>query len=508
MIKRMLTLAAALGLALTLRVSAEQLAASTTNAFKTKTKSVAIFKDGYGFFIREGKARLYDGWAMTDYIPRATAGSFWFYSLEPDSRISTVRSTGRNEIHFDNTAQLLDSLRHKIGVQIKLTTADASAEGELMRVLDDMALVKSGQGCPCGTARRHQDRGGARQPAAAPCRQQEEARRGHGRYGLSSAGNHLGAHLHPGTDRLGHGADHSACDDHQWRRGPARQQDIPGGRRPELLPRGTRSIRSPLTRSASRCSGTCRDWWPEVSRRPCRTHFRPISACMGELTSIPSPLSVPMEGLQEMYFYEADVPEVLIGDVVMSTVLNDTVPYHDLFTWNADGKDVFHYVVLTNKLASPLTTGPVMVLQNGKPLSQDQLLYTPMGAESRVKLTQATDMRTDVTETEIERKEPEKIGDRVFIQVTSEIRLKITNHREKAADVEVTRSVVGKVLSASDDGAIESRPNPDDALNPLSNVKWTTKVDPGKDRVLTYRYLRYVRVPVGRRCGAGDGPTV
>lgn len=493
MIRRMLTLAAALSLMLMLPLSAEEITASTTNAFKTKTKSVAIFKDGYGFFIREGKARLYDGWAMTDYIPRAAAGSFWFYSLEPDSRISTVRSTGRNEVHFENTSELLDSLRHKTGMQVRLTTADATAEGELMRVLDDMVLVKSGkdvrvvQIADIKTA----------QVLGHPLLLRVESKKkldevtvnmGYLQQGITWAPTYTLELIGPNTARITLRATITNG-----------VEDLLGSKiflvvgvpnfylRNQIDPLTAHSIGlTVLGNMPALAAGSA----SQILSNAIQADF----GVMGELRDGPSPLSVPMEGLQEMYFYEADVPEVLIGDVVMSTVLNDTVPYRDLFTWNADGKDVFHHIVLTNKLASPLTTGPVMVLQNGKPLSQDQLLYTPMGAESRVKLTQATDMRTDLSEKEIERKEPERIGDRVFIQVISETTLKITNHREETAEVEVTRNVVGKVLDASDDGKIGSRPNPDDALNPLSNLKWTTKVEPGRDRVLTYRYLRYVRV--------------
>lgn len=469
MIRRMLTLAAALSLVLMIRVSAEDVAASTTNAFKTKTKSVAIFKDGYGFFIREGKARLYDGWAMTDYIPRATAGSFWFYSLEPDSRISTVRSTGRNEVHFENTAELLDSLRHKIGMQIRLTTADASAEGELMRVLDDMVLVKSGkdvrvvQLADIKTA----------QVLGNPLLLRVESKKK-----LDEVTVNMG-YLQQGITWI-----------------PTYSLELTGPNTAQITLRATitnnvedllgskiylvvgipnfylRNQMDPLTVHSlgltvlGSMPGLAAGSALQITSNALQADFSSFG-----VTVTPASLSIPVEGLQEMYFYEADVPEVLIGDVVMSTVLSGAIPYR-----------------------SPLTTGPVMVLQDGKPVSQDQLLYTPMGAESRVKLTQATDMRTDTSEKEIERKEPERIGDRVFIQVISETTLKITNHREKTADFEVTRNVVGKVLEASDDGTIRSRPNPDDALNPLSRVTWTTKVEPGKDRVLTYRYLRYVRV--------------
>lgn len=492
--KRMLFLAVALSILLTAVASAEETGATITNAFKTKTKSVAIFKDGYGFFVREGKARLYNGWAMTDFIPKATAGSFWFYTIEPNTRVSTVRSTGRNEIRFENAAELVDALRHKVGVQVKVDTADASAEGELIRVLDDMVLVKSGKDVRVVQVADIK----SAQVLGNPLLLRVE---GAGKLGEATV--NMG-YLQQGITWV---PTYSLeLTDSKTARITLRAtisngvEDLVGSKvylvvgvpnfylRNQMDPLTAHSIGISILGNARAPMGLVGA--SQVVSNALQADF----GALGEVSAAPASLSVPMEGLQEMYFYEADVPEVLVGDVVMSTVLADSVPYRHLFTWNADGKDVFHHIVLTNKLASPLTTGPMMVLENGKPVSQDQLLYTPIGADTRVRLTQATDMRTDVTEKEIERKEPERIGDRVFIQVTSETTLRITNHRKETAEVEVTRNVAGKVLDASDGGAIQSSPNSEDAFNPSSSVKWTTKVEPGRERVLTYRYLRYVRV--------------
>lgn len=491
---RIVTAIIILGMLLLVAAQADESAAVTTNAFKTKTKSVAVFKDGYGFFIREGKARLYDGWAMTDFIPKAAAGSFWFYSLEPGTRVSTVRSTGRNEVHFENTGQLMDSLRHKVGVQVKIATADAAAEGELIRVLDDMVLIKSGKDVrvvQLADIKSAQVLGNPLLLRVDGKKKFDEVtvNMGYLQQGISWVPTYTLELISPTEAQITLRATITNG-----------VEDLVGSK--VYLVVGVpnfylKNQMDPLTAHSIGLSVLGNMPAPMLEGGISRSQVvsNALQADIGAygVTNVPASLNIPMEGLQEMYFYEADVPEVLVGDVVMSTVLDGSVPYRHLFTWNADGKEVIHHLVLTNKLASPFTTGPIMILQNGKPLSQDQLLYTPMGAETRVKITQATDMRTDVTEEEIGRKEPERIGDRVYIQVTSEVTLKINNHRKETADVEVTRSVSGKVLEASGDGRITSRPHPDDALNPVSSVKWTTKVEPGKDRIITYRYLRYVR---------------
>jgi hypothetical protein len=180
--------------------------------------------------------------------------------------------------------------------------------------------------------------------------------------------------------------------------------------------------------------------------------------------------------------------------VLMSKVMVGDLPCRSLFVWNADaGQDVYHYIILKNSLTSPLTTGPVMVLDQGRPISQDQINYTSIGGECRVKLTIAGDVRAEAGETEIDRKPQETIMGETYIQVVSEGKLTVFNRKKEAVDVELTRGAPGKVLEASDDGQVKSRTKVEDGLNPQSSLKWTIRVEPGKDRAVTYKYLRYVR---------------
>ncbi|MDH4220849.1 MAG: hypothetical protein OEW23_18995, partial [Candidatus Aminicenantes bacterium] len=56
----------------------------------TKPKTIAVFKNGLGFFIREGQVELQDKWAVTEYVPQATLGSLWIGSLDEDTQIEEV----------------------------------------------------------------------------------------------------------------------------------------------------------------------------------------------------------------------------------------------------------------------------------------------------------------------------------------------------------------------------------------------------------------------------------
>src|SRR5438552_1078055 len=48
--------------------------------WKPRTTSVAVFKNGYGFFMGEGEVALRDGWCTAADVPPATFGTLAIYS--------------------------------------------------------------------------------------------------------------------------------------------------------------------------------------------------------------------------------------------------------------------------------------------------------------------------------------------------------------------------------------------------------------------------------------------
>lgn len=64
---------------------------------------------------------------------------------------------------------------------------------------------------------------------------------------------------------------------------------------------------------------------------------------------------------------------------------------------------VWHSLRLRNSSKFPWTSGPAMVISGVQPLSQDTLVYTPKGATTDLKMTVATDVRVDKKELEVDR---------------------------------------------------------------------------------------------------------
>jgi len=50
------------------------------HVWKPSVKSVAVFKNGLGFFMREGEVRLRDGWCVAAEVPPAAFGTLAIYS--------------------------------------------------------------------------------------------------------------------------------------------------------------------------------------------------------------------------------------------------------------------------------------------------------------------------------------------------------------------------------------------------------------------------------------------
>jgi hypothetical protein len=135
-----------------------------------------------------------------------------------------------------------------------------------------------------------------------------------------------------------------------------------------------------------------------------------------------------------------------------------------------------------------------MAMSNGNPLSQDILMYTPKGAEGTVKITVATDIRGKRSETEKSR-EPDALKGYgyTFWKITSEGEFTLKNFKTRAVTLDVRKTLVGEVLSASDDGKIAKTAEAVRSVNPTSIISWKVPLKPGEEKKLTYTYFTYVR---------------
>ena len=167
---------------------------------------------------------------------------------------------------------------------------------------------------------------------------------------------------------------------------------------------------------------------------------------------------------QDMFFYTAKNVSLKKGGRGFYDIFEITVPVQHIYECNlttsgtasltnrsnfsfGDKKDnvVNHSIRLTNSSQFPFTTGPALVVSkaNGRlePLSQDKIKYTPKGGTSSLRLTQAVDIFVNENETlkkqvEKKRQYPNKSERDPWYDLVT-IKGKITIINHKSEEVDV-----------------------------------------------------------------------
>ncbi len=117
---------------------------------------------------------------------------------------------------------------------------------------------------------------------------------------------------------------------------------------------------------------------------------------------------------------------------------------------------VMHKIRLENKAECPLTTAPVLLLESGRIIAQSMMTYTPVGASVDLELTTAVDISVKKLDKETGRTpEAVKWDDRTYERIQLSGSIHLTNHRTEPVYLEVRRSILGNLDSASHDGLIE-----------------------------------------------------
>ena len=120
------------------------------------------------------------------------------------------------------------------------------------------------------------------------------------------------------------------------------------------------------------------------------------------------------------------------------------------------------------------------------PVAQDTLNYTPPGGRSTLKLTVATDVRGEQTQTETHRKQISIMG-HTYDQVTVAGKLRPTSYKNKEIFMLIRKGLVGQALESPDGKVAKVRRNLT-SVNTNSEIEWEFKLAPGKDRELTCQY--------------------
>ncbi len=182
------------------------------------------------------------------------------------------------------------------------------------------------------------------------------------------------------------------------------------------------------------------------------------------------------------------------GEKAIVTIFIKKIKYSHIYRWTPPDQ-MKHFLVLHNDTDTSWTTGPYLAVNEGRPLSEDLLKYTPKGSRGEIPVTEAINIAHGKTETEINRKiKAQNVSGSYYLDlVTLTGELNLRNYDTKTVEIVISVTVPGIPVSASDNGSLYSNPNKLQLTERSGRVSWRIKLEPGQTKIISYNYERYVR---------------
>ncbi|MGD0916501.1 MAG: hypothetical protein ABSB22_08585 [Thermodesulfobacteriota bacterium] len=520
----------------------------------TKAKNIAVFKNGLGFFMREGTVRLNDGWAVTEYIPNASLGSLWIGSLDKDTILEEVIGFKEDVQRSFEAISIEELLASNIGKKVKITYSDKIIEGTIKSVPEAREPEK-GDGSGIDYSRNVYDSRLQPKLAAivildtgdgevvlnksniskiefpkgfsASYLGKEKAKRIKFKVATSKKEAHLGlSYLQKGISWV-----------------PSYLINLEDSKKARITMKATlindaedlenvdfffvvgypnflyADVLSPMALEESitqfiqtlRREGRPEDAGGMIAITRQRADFRESGTLSNLDYGYETIKGLPGEAEEDLFLYHKEKISIKKGERAYYPIFFDEVDYKHIYEWeipdtiNVDPRgyqrseqekkekeNVWHSIQLTNSTSYPWTTAPAFVVSGWKPLAQDTINYTPKNAKTNLKLTVATDVKHDRHEFEIERQRDVKIYNYNYDLVTVKGELSIKNHKNKEITMEIKKRLTGETIEASHNGKIEKAAEGLRGVNQNSSISWEIPLIAGEEINVTYKYKVYI----------------
>ncbi len=492
--------------------------------WRPQTRSVAVFKNGLGFFMREGEVRLRDGWCIAGEVPPAAFGTLAIYSRGEESVVDVVGSGPGEVVEFDGRdaptdvaakrARLEASRQLKVELTYKHRGQDQKAAGTLVSVGPDFVVLEDEAGnfaVPLEGIAKMQVlelplRIHVASEAEAPP-EQETLGMAYLRKGITWIPDytlkilddetaeltlrgtivneaedliHTDVHLVVGVPHFVH-TDYLA--------------PIAVGQRIRTIGAAIEAQQVPqqVTTQMMNRAAIVQNFAPGVAEptvfeRPVDQPDGRLERALGDLPQLDGAAAT------DYTVYTKENLTLRRGERAILTLFTRKIRYSHIYHWSPP-RAMNHSLVLHNATDTAWTTGPCMVMSDGQPLSEDLLGYTPKGAGGEVPVTTAINIAHSKTERESDRQlKAHHVPHNVYFDlVTLEGELKLHNYEKRTVEIVIRNPVPGKPLEASDGGTVQTDPTKLKLDERQGTVTWRVKLEPGERKSLTYQYERYVR---------------
>jgi hypothetical protein len=492
-------------------------ASKNPHVYSSRVASVAVFKNGLGFFLREGDVELRDGWCIAKEVPPAAFGTLAIFAHDKDQTVDVVGSGPGEIVDFDGTDAPKDaeskrkrlSAYRDVNVQVKYKHAGAarSAAGNLQSVEAKYVILESETSTfaiPLEEVTQMQvlDLPVRVHVLGADNRVPAKATLGMAylRKGITWIPEYTLTVLDDDTAELtlrgtvvNEAEDLVHCD-------VSFVVGVPHFAHTDFLApiavgQIIRTIGAAI--APSQIASQIMNRAALVSQNASREMdvvAQPVAPAEGDLGkalgSLP-PLEV-AAGSDYTVYTKKDLT-IRRGEKAIVTLFRTKIKYSHVYRWSPPSP-MEHLLVLQNSTDTAWTTGPCLAVSDGKPLGEDLLKYVPKGGAGEMPVTAAINIAQEKTETEAERKlkvhEPSK--DFFLDLVTIKGKLQVKNFEKRPATVVIAAPIPGKPLEAGDEGAISIDSTKLQLLERSGSIRWRLTLDPGGTKTLTYVYERYV----------------
>ena len=216
---------------------------------------------------------------------------------------------------------------------------------------------------------------------------------------------------------------------------------------------------------------------------------------------------------EDLFLYPVENVTLARGEIGYYPLFTQALPYHEFYQWDipdyitsedrygrpsqADPDTpeiVWHSLRLTNTTELPWTTAPAQLLQSGNIIGQDMLNYTPPQAQATVRITQAVSIRAEQNEVEVERqREAIRMYGYSFDRVTIQGTLRVTNYKQETISLEITKTVSGDLKSTTPTAEDVTLARGLRRMNPVHHLTWTLDLAPEQQQEIIYTYDALIR---------------
>ena len=492
---------------------------SNPHVWQPRIQSVSVFKNGLGFFLRQGDVSLRDGWCHAKRIPPAAFGTLAVYSLNPDHLVDIVGAGPGEIVEFDGndapdtTDARLTRLRSAKNLNVQLTYdhkgRTRSAVGKLISVAADFAVLESNDNSfavPVKTIEKmqilelpmrvHLQADDDKTP------KKTELGMAYLRKGITWIPEYTVKILDDKTAEItlrgtlvNEAEDLINCDvnfvvgvphfTHTDYMAPIAVGQIIRTIGSALAPQNVRT--QIATRAAISNTIRADQFGYGVVDQPVAGGADNLSESLGNLPSLGSTAGT------DYTVYTKESMTVRKGEKAIVTLFVKKISYAHIYRWNTNDK-LRHFLVLHNNTDTAWTTGPYLAVSADRPLSEDLLKYTPKKGNCEIPVTQAINIAHAETRTEIDRQlKAHTPRNGYYIDlVTLQGEIKLRNFEKTTVDIVVTTTVPGRPVSATDEGTIRKDPTKLKLTDRQGTITWRITLQPAETKTITYKYDQYV----------------